>query len=168
MSRKQKLSEELITKAEETANETKDVRELREALSILLPGVLGINLTVVSKLIGRSKATTMRLQRSFKSKCAGNKFEGQNWGGRRHSYLTIQEEGAFLAGFLDSAGKGGFLVVSKIKQAFEAKIGQVVAESTIYRLLDRHDWRKIAPRPGHPKANLEEQERFKKNLLRNW
>jgi hypothetical protein len=34
--------------------------------------------------------------------------------------------------------------------------------STIYRLLDRHGWRKLVPRPRHPKANPEEQAIFKK------
>jgi hypothetical protein len=33
---------------------------------------------------------------------------------------------------------------------------------TIYRLLHRHRWRKLVPRPRHPKANAEEQATFKK------
>jgi Winged helix-turn helix len=34
---------------------------------------------------------------------------------------------------------------------------------TIYRLLHRHGWRKLAPRARHPKANQEEQDAFQKN-----
>ena len=41
-----------------------------------------------------------------------------------------------------------------------------MAESTIYRLLDRHGWRKLVPRPVHPKADLEEQAAFKKTSSR--
>jgi hypothetical protein len=36
--------------------------------------------------------------------------------------------------------------------------------STIYRLLDRHGWRKLVPRPRHPKANEREQAIFKKTF----
>jgi Winged helix-turn helix len=36
----------------------------------------------------------------------------------------------------------------------------------MYRLLNRHGWRKLVPRPVHPKANKEEQEQFKKTLRR--
>jgi Winged helix-turn helix len=44
--------------------------------------------------------------------------------------------------------------------------GTRVAESTIYRLLDRHGWRKLMPRPKHPKASPEAQEQLKKTLQR--
>jgi transposase len=50
----------------------------------------------------------------------------------------------------------------EIQRAFEARVGHEVAESTIYRLLHRHGWRKLMPRPTHPKASREAQEQFKK------
>jgi hypothetical protein len=37
-----------------------------------------------------------------------------------------------------------------------------VARSTIYRLLGRHGWRKVVPRPRHPKTDLAAQSAFKK------
>ena len=52
--------------------------------------------------------------------------------------------------------------MSEIKRAFEAEVGHKVAKTTIYRMLDRHDWRKIMPRPRHPKSDTEAQEGFKK------
>ena len=52
--------------------------------------------------------------------------------------------------------------------AFEARIGHEVEESTIYRLLDRHGWRKLLPRPKHPKGSQEEQDSFKKTLRRRF
>jgi hypothetical protein len=64
--------------------------------------------------------------------------------------------------FLDQASDGGILVVSEIKRAFEAMVGRKIAKTTIYRMLDRHDWRTIIPRPRHPKINTEAQEGFKK------
>ena len=36
------------------------------------------------------------------------------------------------------------------------------ADSTVYNLLHRHGWRKLMPRPFHPKRNLAAQNAFKK------
>ncbi|MCE5241943.1 MAG: winged helix-turn-helix domain-containing protein [Desulfobacteraceae bacterium] len=41
-------------------------------------------------------------------------------------------------------------------------VGRKVAKTTIYRMLDRHGWRKIMPRPHHPKSDPKAQEGFKK------
>jgi 5-formyltetrahydrofolate cyclo-ligase len=49
-----------------------------------------------------------------------------------------------------------------------AKIGHEVDDSTIYRLLNRHGWRKLMPRPRHPQADLQAQTQFKKNLQRRF
>ncbi len=53
-------------------------------------------------------------------------------------------------------------MVSDIKAAYEAKIGRKVPKSTVYRMLERHGWRKIALRPHHPKTDPLAQESFKK------
>jgi hypothetical protein len=45
-----------------------------------------------------------------------------------------------------------------------AEVKHPVHNSTIYRLLDRHGWRKLVPRPRHPKANEREQAIFKKTF----
>ncbi len=77
-------------------------------------------------------------------------------GGRRRGYLSLAQEKKFLTQFMDSALTGLITNVTKIKQAYEAKIGQKVHQSTIYRLLERHEWRKVMPRSHHPGANFEE------------
>jgi transposase len=87
-------------------------------------------------------------------------------GGRRHQYLTLQEEQQFLAPFFAQAERGEIATVQELQRAFEAKVGHEVAESTISRLLDRHGWRKLMPRPRHLQASKEAQEQFKKTLQR--
>lgn len=87
-------------------------------------------------------------------------------GGRRHQYLTLEQEQDFLAPFFAQARVGTIATAAQIKQAFEVRVGQEVAESTIFRLLARHGWRKLVPRPVHPKADPEEQATFKKTLSR--
>ena len=76
--------------------------------------------------------------------------------------VTPEEEAAFLRPFLAQAEAGGMLNAVEVKIAFEALVGRPVAKSTIYRMLERQDWRKIAPRPRHPKADPAAQAAFKK------
>jgi hypothetical protein len=58
--------------------------------------------------------------------------------------------------------------VEQIWRAFEQRVGRPVDDSTIYRLLYRHGWRKLMPRPRHPKSDLETQEQFKKTFPHRW
>ena len=55
-----------------------------------------------------------------------------------------------------------------MKLAFEAEVKHGVHITSIYRLLDRHGWRKLVPRPRHPKANQKSKPRFKKTLRRRF
>jgi transposase len=83
-------------------------------------------------------------------------------GGRHRENLSVAEEDDLLDQFLAAAGDGGVIVVSGIKAAYEQKLGQSVPKSTVYRMLARHDWRQIVPRPRHPKSDIAAQEAFKK------
>jgi transposase len=85
-------------------------------------------------------------------------------GGRKNAYLTIDEEKEFLNSYIQKAQKGHIATAMEIKIGFEERIGETVDKTTIYRLLNRHNWRKIVPLPFHPKQNKEEQEAFKKTL----
>jgi len=57
--------------------------------------------------------------------------------------------------------------VLRIHKAYEEALGRCVPPSTVYRMLDRHKWRKVMPRPKHPKSKPEEQEAYKKNHRKN-
>src|SRR5207253_574696 len=63
-------------------------------------------------------------------------------GGRRNDYLSKDEEAAFLAPFIERAAQGELVTAKVIHQAFEQRVGQNVDDSTIYRLLQRHQWQK--------------------------
>jgi transposase len=65
-------------------------------------------------------------------------------------------------GFLKRAEQGRLLEVSRVKQAYEQVVGHGVPKSTVYRMLGRHGWRKLAPRPRHPQADEARQQAFKK------
>ncbi len=83
-------------------------------------------------------------------------------GGRRNEYLSLAEEQAFLAPFFDRAANGQVATAQEIQQALEAQLGHTLHRSSVYRLLDRHHWRKRVPRPTHPRADPQVQTAFKK------
>src|SRR5882757_2924745 len=83
-------------------------------------------------------------------------------GGRQRENMTVAEEKALLARFAKAAGAGELLNVHDFKAAYEEAIGHSTSNSTIYNLLARHGWRKLMPRPFHPKRDLAAQDAFKK------
>lgn len=83
-------------------------------------------------------------------------------GGRRNSYMTLEEERKFINSYIAKAERGLVITTREIKEDFERIVGSKVHDTTIYRLLNRHNWRKLVPRSFHPKKDKEAQESFKK------
>jgi hypothetical protein len=162
MPRKADLSGTVVELALEAAQKAKEPDLLRMAQTVIVPTILEVSDSTTARIIGRSRPTVVRLRKKFRELCVGRGSQGRNWGGRRYGYMTIEQERQFLSRFLDQASHGGILVVSEIKRALEALVGRKIAKTTVYRMLDRHDWRTIIPRPRHPKSNIEAQEGFKK------
>lgn len=163
MARKPQSAAGVITAAEQVVRTTSDARELRRAQAVLLPSVHGLTTADTARAIGRGKASVTRLRAEFRRQTEQPEQPRPQWGGRRREYMTAAQEAAFLNPFLTEARQGGFLVVAPIKAAYEQAIGRPVPDSTVYRLLARRGWRKIAPRPHHPKGNPELREGWKKN-----
>jgi len=112
---------------------------------------IGISKSLVHKVISRYNREGIQ------------SIEVKSSGGRYHEYLTKEPEGHFLLPFFKQAEQGEFVTVKTIHLAYEERIGHCVHVTTIYRLLRRHGWRKVQPRPRHPKADIAAQEAFKKN-----
>jgi transposase len=60
---------------------------------------------------------------------------------------------------------GEIVSATAIWPAISKAMGRKVSLAYVYRLLHRHGWRKLGPRPRHVKANITAQEDFKKNCL---
>ncbi|MFZ2445794.1 MAG: winged helix-turn-helix domain-containing protein [Syntrophobacteraceae bacterium] len=159
MPKKTRVPSEVLQLATEAAKRAKTSDELRMAQTVLLSGLMDIPDRITGQIVGRSRGTVVQLRKQFS---ALSQSKDRNWGGRRSGYMTIEQERDFLSRFLEKASNGGILVVSEIKRDFEAMVGHKVAKTTIYRMLDRHDWRTIIPRPRHPNSNPEAQEGLKK------
>lgn len=86
-------------------------------------------------------------------------------GGRHNCYLSWEQEKELIDSFKEKARRGQVATARQIQQAYEKKCGFTVHKTTIYRLLKRHQWRQIVPRPSHPKKDQNAIEEFKKTFL---
>ncbi len=85
-------------------------------------------------------------------------------GGRHNCYLSWEQEKELIDSFKEKARLGQVATAMQIKLAYEEECGFTVHKTTIYRLLKRHQWRKIVPRPSHPKKDPNAIEQFKKTF----
>lgn len=77
--------------------------------------------------------------------------------------LSVEQEAKVLARFEEEADAGHELTVGEIRQGLESELGRETTAAYVYRVLQRHGWRKVMPRPKHPKAaGKEEQDSSKK------
>jgi transposase len=83
-------------------------------------------------------------------------------GGRRWYYLSLSQEDALLQGFREYALRGEVLTAKQIFPEVRKAVGREVSIDYVYRLLRRHKWRKLGPRPRHVKSDKSAQEEFKK------
>jgi hypothetical protein len=163
VARKSSLDRSIAELAVKGLKSARTVDELRHAQAVAFPDRFGVDWDRTGEMIGKSRSSVARLRREFVALVRGQTLPRQNWGGRRRQNMTYEEEARMLGPFLDDAKRGGILIVSPIKGAYEQAVGREVPDSTVYRMLARHGWRKLAPDKRHPKTDPLAQEVFKKN-----
>lgn len=136
--------------------------EFRRAQAIWLRVSLALSDEEIATAVGLSANTVRCLHSRFRLRGQAA-IAGVGRGGRRRENLTLEQEDHLLRPFLEQAAGGGILHVGSIQAAYEEAVGHEVPKSTVYRVLARHGWRKLAPRPRHPKAKADGREEFKKN-----
>lgn len=83
-------------------------------------------------------------------------------GGRCNYYLSWESEKQLIDSFKQKARRGQIATAMQIKLAYEQQCGFPVHKTTIYRLLERHQWRKVVPRSSHPKKDPIALDEFQK------
>ena len=108
----------------------------------------------IARTVGVSLSTVHRVIATYNRRGVAA-IDTPGKGGRRHHYLTLEQEHTFLQPFLTCAARGEITTAVEIQRALEAQIGHEVNKSTLYRLLDRHGWRQLKIASSPAQANAE-------------
>lgn len=150
--------------AEKLAKEAKRASELRRLQSVLL-GCKGLNATGISIITG----LTPNYIRQVWMKCRKHGIEslvGEKRGASRgKAHMSVVEEREFLKRFEEKATTGELVTTRQIREAHCKAVGKTLKPSVTYRLLRRHRWRKIVPRPEHPKHDPEQMKTFREGIF---
>jgi transposase len=141
--------------------EAKDKAEYQRIQCVWLRAALGLRAAQIATALGWQVGSVRQVQSDYLRQGEAV-LRSKPAGGRHRQNLTIEQEKELLLPFLEQAEAGGVLVVAPVQAAYEAAVGRPVHHSVVYRALHRQGWRKIMPRPKHPKASEEAQEAFKK------
>ena len=136
----------------------------RERIQMVLLRESGMTQPAIAEAMGVSLSTVNRAHMAYDG--GGIKaLKPKPIGGRQRENITLCAEKALLAYFAKAAGAGEMLNIHDLKAAYEQAIGHPTSNSTIYNLLARHGWRKLMPRPFHPKRDITAQKAFKKTAF---
>ena len=168
MARKPSGSDQLAG-ARELLRSAKTAEELRTAQAVLLPLELGLSLEQTAKAIGRSVGATCTLRTRY-CKIARHEREAPRSKRmlRNRANATLEREAQILDEVLKGAMRGGVVVVPPLREQIAQRLGKPVALSTIYRMLARNGWRKLAPDTAHPQGDAAARKDWKKNFRGGW
>ena len=155
--------EEVVDSAMQVIANAVTIEQLRQAQAVVLPLRFAMSLEQTAEVTGLSVGWVSKQRNRFiLGKAVGDGTVAAR-GGRRRQNFTVQEETAVLKPFLEQAREGGILVIGQIKHDLEEALGRPMSLSSVYTLLHRHDWRKVAPDKRHPQSDPVAQEEWKKN-----
>jgi transposase len=122
-----------------------------------------------AKFLGVTMSKVYRIVELY-NKQGANFTEKLEWGGRRDetSFLTIEEEVKMMESFRLKALQGEILTAKDVCKEIEKQLNRKVSDDYVWDLFKRHNWKKKAPRPQHPRHNQIAQEEFKKNSPKFW
>ncbi len=142
--------EAMVEALQARLKEAQTIAEFQRIQCVLLRAVLGCSAGQIAQVLGWATAT-VHITHSRWAREGAALFDLKGKGGRYNQNLTEAEEAEVRAPFLGPAAAGNVLKVAEIPSAHEARVGKEVPNSTIYRLLQRHGWRKRSrPARGTP------------------
>ena len=150
---------EFVETAKERIQTAKTVDALRAAQALLLPLEFGLSLEQTATIIGLSKSRTGKLRTRFQRIETGVEQVKTKKGLRNHARMSLDEEVKFLTPFIIGAQNTGALHIPQLKVELERCVGRSVSTSTVYQLLRRHGWSKLAQ---HPRTDVEVMQAWKR------
>ncbi len=136
---------EHLDEARALMERAKTADELRTAQAVLLPLILGLSLEQTALAIGRSTSAACAMRMRFCRIAEGaieaprSKTELRN-----RAHATLEQEQRLLGSVCGRSRQAGATLVPRLREAMQAQYGKEVALSSVYRLLQRHGWRRVA------------------------
>ncbi len=158
----QPMPEGAVERLAPLLKEARSPAEYQRVQCVWLRATLGLNAPQIAQALGWQASSVRHVQARYLREGEAT-LRDQPRGGRYHAHLTREEERELLAPFVEKAEQGEIVIAAPVQQAYENKLGYSVHHSVVYRALHRQGWRKIQPRPQHPKADAATQEEFKKS-----
>ena len=153
LTEKYKITSEQKREIEEARKKNKDKR-IEAKLKVLSLRADGLKAKAISEATGFHPAYISTLVSKYIhggiEAITGNHYKGN----RRN--LSFEEETALLEPFMEQAEKGQMLDTAEVERCYEQAVGHKISSGQIYRVLWRHDFRKVMPRSKHPKRASEE------------
>ncbi|MDR2141675.1 MAG: winged helix-turn-helix domain-containing protein [Deltaproteobacteria bacterium] len=160
MAKEIKLTEKEFIRAMELVSNPADLREYRRGLV----GVLLADNRYSAAELGVRMGITERTVLNDLAKIRNPDIQSSTQlGGTRNFLMTFEDEEAFLGEYLEMAKEGIIITMPKLHDEINIIIGKITPKSTFYRLLERHNWRKVKPDTVHLHSDPKIQEEFKKN-----
>lgn len=152
MSRFQISAEEYkAIKSEEKKTRDKRVSQL---LRILMMRYEGKKVQEISEITGYKISSVSRICTRYRKEGLVEFVKNKYTSHRR--LMTEEQEREILSRYEKAAEAGREVTAQEIKAAFDEALGRDTGNSYIYVLLKRHNWRKVKPRPRHPKGATDE------------
>ena len=160
---KYKISDEQYGEIKSAQKANRD-KQIENRLKVLALRYEGKKLEEIADATGFHHAHISNLIRKYFEEGLSAISEKHYSGNRRN--MSIEEETTFLEPYREQAETGHILDTGEIKRAYEEKVGHKIGNGQIYRVLDRHGWRKVMPRSQHPKKASDEVIETSKKLTK--
>lgn len=151
------LSEETVHRVHQQVETDQTAEDMRRALAVILPAELG-----AAQVLGIGLATLKRDQTGLFREAHHNGFQRHARGGRHNETISIEAERTFLGEWAQQSAEGGVAVVGQIRDALQSGVGAEPPLCTLYRMLARRGWRKVAPDTRRSKSDPAAQAVYKK------
>jgi transposase len=143
MRRGRPLPEGAIEALEAAMRKARTKGEYQRVRCLWLRAKLGMNANQVAVALCWTPPAVRKVQADYR-RGGEAAFRRLGRGGRRHAYLEPFEEQALLKRVLQQQAPNELISTGVVQKAYEAAVGHPVAASTVYRMLRRHRWRRLA------------------------
>lgn len=156
-----KITKEEYNAAVKAEKETKN-KNVSRRLKVIILSYEGLKNTEIAEKLDYNPTYITKILKSFRIEGIEYFISNKQVGNNRH--LSKNEEEKILNEFEERSEKGTIVSAKEIKEELDKKIGKKTPSNYVYRLLKRHDWRKVMPRRKHPKSASEEEKNSSKKL----